>query len=329
MNYKEKCKKYKEKSEKISKILYGGAPEVVTFNEKFYSKVNYSDMVEIFPMSEDKLKKYTDADVFARVDERKNFFSFLHSFVTKSDNTNPQNIGKKFIRLPRTDEIFELTKSENIDEINLDTMEMVRISMCPTGVYSFLSTEINYNKGTLYLVIKNLTTNTGYRLFYSPAASGNLTNLNFWHSYIPIVSDEERINKQIESLEKNFPSSEIMERLWKDRISGDYNFNGLKAHSVILSVSSDFVKVQLRRNLDEKVTHYFSENSEIDHSDEIYLLLYVLYHNNLSGFDKRTTDKMLKNVLDLCDYYQVESTIVEYIKKVYLIHLTSDATSYV
>lgn len=107
--------------------------------------------------------------------------------------------------------------------------------------------------------------------------------------------------------------------------TGDYLFFGYNSHSNILILNIGFINGQLRftfkkknklnlKNLGNSLNNNNSNNNKL--SDASYLLLYLLYFNNLINYDKEINEEILIKALLIGDYIALDEELINYIKKI-------------
>jgi hypothetical protein len=299
--YHTKYLKYKEKYIKLKNQLGG---EIVQLNGNNYLKKRYSDLVVTFLLGRKKLREFNDTDVFIRFNENNTFntgLSFLNIYerlFTWRDT--------RCIRLFRVDEIIELP-------------ELVGIVGMHTGVYRVLAvnTNNNYPHREIGLRLLNLNTNIEHFLVLN-STNDHLFKLDTVYLYIPILSEHDKIHKNIKHLneDRKFSSNIIIKKLWDNRENGDYNFNGLQVDSFILKLSCEFIKTQIQTELqrkDDSIPLGTDSYNNPEIKDCIYLFVYLMYHNNFIGCSVNINYDNLECIRHMCDYYLVDQNIINYI----------------
>jgi len=304
--YQQKYLKYKEKYIKLKNQLGG---EIVELNGNNYLKKRYYDLVVTFFLGKKKLREFYNTDVFIRFNENNTFntgLSFLNIYerlYTWRDT--------RCIRLFRVDEIIELP----------ELVGFVGILGMHEGVYRVLAvnTNDNYPHREIRLRLLNLNTNIEHLLVLN-SYNDHLFKLDTIYVYIPILSEHDKIHKNIKHLneDRKFSSNIIIKKLWDDRENGDYNFNGLQVDSFILKLSCEFIKTQIQTELqlkrEDETTRLKTETyNKPEIKDCIYLFVYLMYHNNFVGCSVNITYDNLVCIRHMCDYYLVDQNIINYI----------------
>ena len=297
--YQQKYLKYKEKYIKLKNQLGG---EIVQLNGNNYLKKRYSDLVVTFFLGRKKLREFNNTDIFIRFNENNTYdtsLSFLNIYerLFLWEDT-------RCIRLFRVDEIIELP-------------EIIGFN---AGVYRVLAVNTNnHPHREIRLGLLNLDTNIEQLLVLN-SMNDHLFRLDTIYVYIPILSEYDKIHKNIKHLseDRKFSSNVIIKKLWDNRENGDYNFNGLLVDSFILKLSCEFIKIQIQTELklkrEDEPTRLKTEtynNPEI--KDCIYLFVYLMYHNNFIGCSVNITYNNLECIRHMCDYYLVDQNIINYI----------------
>jgi len=293
--YHNKYLKYKEKYFKLKNQIGG---QYVQLNGINYIKKKYSDLIVTFFIGKKKLKEFNYRDVFIRLRQNNTFDTAL-SYINIYDKFREwENV--KCIRLFRVDEIIELPENLDLD-IN-------------AGLYKVLYIDINdtYQFRKISLKLINLHTNIE-KLLVLRGNNDNLFKLDTIYLYIPILSEHDKIHKNIKNLneDKKFSSNVIIKKLWDNRENGDYIFNGLRVDSFILKLTCDVIKTQLQKNdIDRLVTNiYYNPQNK----DSVYLFVYLMYHNNFVGCSININYSNLEYIRHMCDYYLVDQNIINYI----------------
>jgi len=187
----------------------------------------------------------------------------------------------------------------------------------PKGIYKIINCDKYFSFAyELRIINTNTNTNNEYRLLISSGTNIELKNI---YVYIPIENDDEILIKFIKKLSINYNSVDIIEKLWKDRNkTGDYLFFGNKAHSNILILNSNLIKEKLDfpSNKNNKSKLILNNNRfKEDFNDASYLLLYLLYFNNLINYDKIINEEILEKSFILGDYILLDEKLINYIKK--------------
>jgi hypothetical protein len=256
---------------------------IINFNGKKYIVKRLYDLVVSFPIPNNKKEEYLPTDIF---------LPFNNNLDIIKGNLINRNYNKteKAILLLRKNQIIEIKK--NIQKLP---------KIIPKGIYKVIDGEAIFWLHYKY-IIKNIKDNIEFELVIS---KGNDLNLRNIYVYIPIEKDN-ALTKFVKKISLNYNSVNIIQKLWENRDkTGDYSFFGYKSHSNILILNSGFINGQLRfsskkykLNLNNLSNNLKNNNNLIDAS---YLLLYLLYFNNLINYDKEINEEILIKALFIPD----------------------------
>jgi hypothetical protein len=271
---------------------------ITNFNGKKYMVKRLYDLVVSFPIPNNKKEEYLQTDIF---------FPFNNRLDIIKGNLINRNYNKteKAILLLRKNQIIEL--KENI---------VVGYQIIPKGIYKVIDGEafvkIHYN-----YIIKNINNNNEFKLVISAHNDINLRNI---YVYIPIEKDN-ALTKFVKKISLNYNSVNIIQKLWENRDNnGDYSFFGYKSHSNILILNCGFIGAQLRYSTKKyklnlnNLSNNLKNNNNLN--DASYLLLYLLYFNNLINYDKQINEKILIKALFIGEYIGLDKELIKYIKKI-------------
>jgi hypothetical protein len=272
---------------------------IINFNGKKYMVKRLYDLVVSFPIPNNKKEEYLPTDIFLPFNNKLD--------IIKKSNLMNRNYNKteKAIILLRKNQIIELKK----DYIFKDRI--------PKGIYKVIDGEAIFWLHYKY-IIKNINNNIEFELVIS---KGNDLNLRNIYVYIPIEKDN-ALTKFVKKISLNYNSVNIIQKLWENRDkTGDYSFFGYKSHSNILILNSGFINEQLsfpnkkyKLNLNNLSNSLKNNNNNL--IDASYLLLYLLYFNNLINYDKEINEEILIKALLIGDYIALDEELINYIKKI-------------
>ena len=271
---------------------------IINFNGKKYMVKRLYDLVVSFPIPNNKKEEYLPTDRFLPFNNKLD--------IIKNGNSMNRNYNK-------TEKAIILLRKNQIIELKRDIKFKGRI---PKGVYKVIDGEqflwLHYK-----YIIKNINNNNEFELVISKSDNLNLRNI---YVYIPIEKDN-ALTKFVKKISLNYNSVNIIQKLWENRDkTGDYLFFGYKSHSNILILNSGFVNAQLRfpskkkNKLNLKNLSLNNNNNKL--SDASYLLLYLLYFNNLINYDKEINEEILIKALFIGDYIALDEELINYIKKI-------------
>ena len=271
---------------------------IINFNGKKYMVKRLYDLVVSFPIPNNKKDEYLPTDSFLPFNNKLD--------IIKNGNSMNRNYNK-------TEKAIILLRKNQIIELKKDITFKGRI---PKGVYKVIDGEqflwLHYK-----YIIKNINNNNEFELVISKRDNLNLRNI---YVYIPIEKDN-ALTKFVKKISLNYNSVNIIQKLWENRDNtGDYSFFGYKSHSNILILNSGFINGQLsfsnkkyKLNLNNLSNNLKNNNNLIDAS---YLLLYLLYFNNLINYDKEINEEILIKALLIGDYIALDEELINYIKKI-------------
>jgi hypothetical protein len=272
---------------------------IINFNGKNYMVKRLYDLVVSFPIPNNKKEEYLPTDIF---------FPYNNRLDIIKGNLMNRNYNKteKAILLLRKNQIIEL--KENIKN---------GYKTIPKGIYKVIDGEAFFKYHYTY-IIKDINNNNQFELVIGKRDDLNLRNI---YVYIPIEKDN-ALTKFVKKISLNYNSVNIIQKLWENRDNnGDYSFFGYKSHSNILILNCGFIDAQLRfptkkykLNLNNLSNNLKNNNNNLN--DASYLLLYLLYFNNLINYDKQINEKILIKALFIGEYITLNEELIKYIKKI-------------